>query len=187
VVARTPPGRTGLYGGPRSRSSHQGRHGGSCRDRGCAGSRCSSNLANFRFRAAANWPAPRFATSAARPEATSRCAAEGPGEPCNFYAALARAPVWSAASAAEQAQHLEALAVDYRLLQEWADNCPENFANRAPPTSQCTPGNQTCFRSLGPPRGGGFLGIQRLLRKNARRSSIEMAWRAISISGLSAE
>src|SRR6266851_4183056 len=34
-------------------------------------------------------------------------------------------------SGAEQAQHLEALAVDYRLLQEWADNCPENFANRA--------------------------------------------------------
>ncbi|HEY4857768.1 MAG TPA: AAA family ATPase, partial [Xanthobacteraceae bacterium] len=49
----------------------------------------------------------------------------------HFYAALARAAVCNAASAAEQAQHLEALAVDYRLLQEWADNCPENFANRA--------------------------------------------------------
>jgi PAS domain S-box-containing protein len=49
----------------------------------------------------------------------------------HFYAALARAAVCNAASAAEQAQHLEALAVHYRLLQEWADNCPENFANRA--------------------------------------------------------
>ena len=49
----------------------------------------------------------------------------------HFYAALARAAICSGASAAEQAQHLEALAVDYRLLQEWADNCPENFANRA--------------------------------------------------------
>ena len=49
----------------------------------------------------------------------------------HFYVALARAAVCNATSAAEQAQHLEALAVDYRLLQEWADNCPENFANRA--------------------------------------------------------
>jgi hypothetical protein len=49
----------------------------------------------------------------------------------HFYAVLARAAVCNAASAAEQAQHLEALAADYRLLQEWADNCPENFANRA--------------------------------------------------------
>jgi PAS domain S-box-containing protein len=49
----------------------------------------------------------------------------------HFYAALARAAVCNSASTAEQAHHLEALAVDFRLLQEWADNCPENFANRA--------------------------------------------------------
>jgi PAS domain S-box-containing protein len=53
------------------------------------------------------------------------------GAEYHFYAALARAAVCNAASAAEQAQLKEALAVDYRLLQEWADNCPENFANRA--------------------------------------------------------
>jgi PAS domain S-box-containing protein len=49
----------------------------------------------------------------------------------HFYAALARAASCSGASAAEQAQFKEALAADYRLLQAWADNCPENFANRA--------------------------------------------------------
>ncbi len=49
----------------------------------------------------------------------------------HFYAALARAAVCNAASAAERAMHLEALAIHFRLLQEWADNCPENFANRA--------------------------------------------------------
>jgi PAS domain S-box-containing protein len=49
----------------------------------------------------------------------------------HFYAALARGALCDATSAAERAQYLEALAVDYRLLQGWADNCPENFANRA--------------------------------------------------------
>ena len=48
-----------------------------------------------------------------------------------FYAALARAALCDAASAAERAQHLEALAAQHRQLQEWAENCPENFENRA--------------------------------------------------------
>ena len=33
--------------------------------------------------------------------------------------------------AGERARHLEALSRHHRQLQEWAENCPENFANRA--------------------------------------------------------
>ena len=33
--------------------------------------------------------------------------------------------------AEERTQHLEALAAHHRQLQSWAENCPENFANRA--------------------------------------------------------
>src|SRR5207253_11007174 len=36
-----------------------------------------------------------------------------------------------AVPAAERARHLEALAAHDRQLQEWAENCPENFENRA--------------------------------------------------------
>ncbi|HJW45587.1 MAG TPA: AAA family ATPase, partial [Lysobacter sp.] len=49
----------------------------------------------------------------------------------HFYAALARAVLGDAAPAAERAGHLEALAAHHRQLQEWAENCPENFASRA--------------------------------------------------------
>jgi PAS domain S-box-containing protein len=49
----------------------------------------------------------------------------------HFYAALARAALCDAASEAERAQHLEALAAHHCQLQIWADNCPENFENRA--------------------------------------------------------
>lgn len=49
----------------------------------------------------------------------------------HFYAALARAAVCNAVSAEAKVQHLAALAVDCRLLQKWAENCPENFAHRA--------------------------------------------------------
>ena len=49
----------------------------------------------------------------------------------HFYAALARAAQYDAASADERAQHLEALASHHNQLKTWAENCPENFANRA--------------------------------------------------------
>src|SRR5206468_992384 len=54
----------------------------------------------------------------------------------HFYAALAQAACGDAASAAElafseQALRLEALAVHHRQLQQWADICPEDFADRA--------------------------------------------------------
>ena len=32
---------------------------------------------------------------------------------------------------AERQQHLEALAAHYKQLQVWAENCPDNFENRA--------------------------------------------------------
>lgn len=49
----------------------------------------------------------------------------------HLYAALTRAALCDTASAAERIRHLEYLAAHYRCLQEWAENCPENFANRA--------------------------------------------------------
>jgi PAS domain S-box-containing protein len=49
----------------------------------------------------------------------------------HFYAALARAALCGAARDAERTRHLEALAAHHRQLQEWAENCPENFGNRA--------------------------------------------------------
>jgi PAS domain S-box-containing protein len=49
----------------------------------------------------------------------------------HFYAALARAALCDAASAAERTRHLEVLAAHHRQLQEWVENCPENFENCA--------------------------------------------------------
>ena len=49
----------------------------------------------------------------------------------HFYAALAQAALGDAAPAAERSRHREALAAHHRQLQQWAENCPENFENRA--------------------------------------------------------
>src|SRR6202011_1368590 len=49
----------------------------------------------------------------------------------HFYAALARAALCGAARDAERTRYLEALVAHHRQLQEWAENCPENFGNRA--------------------------------------------------------
>jgi PAS domain S-box-containing protein len=49
----------------------------------------------------------------------------------HLYSALTRAALCDVASAAERTKHLEALAAHHCQLQEWTENCPENFANRA--------------------------------------------------------
>jgi PAS domain S-box-containing protein len=49
----------------------------------------------------------------------------------HFYSALARAAQCDAASATERPRHLEALAAHHKQLEVWAENCPENFVNRA--------------------------------------------------------
>ena len=49
----------------------------------------------------------------------------------HFYAALAQASLGDAASAAARALRLEALAAHHRQLRQWADICPEDFADRA--------------------------------------------------------
>ena len=49
----------------------------------------------------------------------------------HFYGALARAAQCDAASADDRAHHLETLAAHHKQLEVWAENCPENFANRA--------------------------------------------------------
>jgi PAS domain S-box-containing protein len=49
----------------------------------------------------------------------------------HFYGALARAAQCDAASADDRARHLETLAAHHRQLEVWAENCPENFVNRA--------------------------------------------------------
>jgi PAS domain S-box-containing protein len=49
----------------------------------------------------------------------------------HFYSALVRAASCDSATANERIQHLEALAAHHRQLEIWAENCPENFENRA--------------------------------------------------------
>ena len=49
----------------------------------------------------------------------------------HFYAALARAAASDSATPDERREHAEALAEHHQRLALWAENCPENFANRA--------------------------------------------------------
>ncbi|WFU45058.1 PAS domain S-box protein [Bradyrhizobium sp. CB82] len=49
----------------------------------------------------------------------------------HFYAALAQAASGEAVSDRGRAPHLDALAVHHRQLQQWAEICPEDFADRA--------------------------------------------------------
>ena len=49
----------------------------------------------------------------------------------HFYSALSWAASYELAAADERHQHLDALASHHRQLQIWAENCPENFENRA--------------------------------------------------------
>ena len=49
----------------------------------------------------------------------------------HFYEALSRAACCDSVSVSQRQQHLEALAARLRQLEAWAENCPENFENRA--------------------------------------------------------
>jgi len=49
----------------------------------------------------------------------------------HFYGALSRSACWDSASPDQRQQHFEALAAHHRRLRVWAENCPENFENRA--------------------------------------------------------
>jgi PAS domain S-box-containing protein len=49
----------------------------------------------------------------------------------HFYGALCRAALWDSASPDQKQQHFEALTAHEKQLQIWAENCPENFENRA--------------------------------------------------------
>jgi GAF domain-containing protein len=49
----------------------------------------------------------------------------------HFYSALSRAASCDSVSPNQRQQHLETLALHQRQLDTWAQNCPENFANRA--------------------------------------------------------
>jgi predicted ATPase/signal transduction histidine kinase/GAF domain-containing protein/CheY-like chemotaxis protein len=49
---------------------------------------------------------------------------------CHFYGALAWAAHYDEASAGERHRHLEALSAHHKQLNVWAQNCPENFADR---------------------------------------------------------
>jgi PAS domain S-box-containing protein len=48
-----------------------------------------------------------------------------------FYGALSHAASWDSALPDQRKQHFEALTVHHRQLEVWAENCPENFENRA--------------------------------------------------------
>jgi PAS domain S-box-containing protein len=49
----------------------------------------------------------------------------------HFYGALSHAAACDAAVPAQYPQHVQALTAHHRQLVEWAEHCPENFANRA--------------------------------------------------------
>ena len=49
----------------------------------------------------------------------------------HFYGALSRAASWDSAAPDQREQHFEALTAHQRQLEVWAENCPENFENRA--------------------------------------------------------
>lgn len=49
----------------------------------------------------------------------------------HFYAALAQSALCDAVPVAARARYRKDLAIHQRRLQEWAENCPENFASRA--------------------------------------------------------
>jgi PAS domain S-box-containing protein len=49
----------------------------------------------------------------------------------HFYGALSHAASCDVALPTEYQQHVRALATHYRQLAKWAENCPENFGNRA--------------------------------------------------------
>ena len=49
----------------------------------------------------------------------------------HFYGALSRAACCDSAFPDRHRQHFEALAAHHRQLEIWAENCPENFENRA--------------------------------------------------------
>jgi PAS domain S-box-containing protein len=49
----------------------------------------------------------------------------------HFYSALARAGAFDSATEGSRQEHFEALAAHHTQLATWAENCPENFENRA--------------------------------------------------------
>ena len=49
----------------------------------------------------------------------------------HFYGALSRAAACDSAAADQRQQHFEALTAHHGQLEVWAENCPENFENRA--------------------------------------------------------
>ena len=68
---------------------------------------------------------------------SGRSSCSGRRRPCSktaeyhFYGALSRAAHYRCAPADEGRAVLDALALHHRQLQVWAENCPENFENRA--------------------------------------------------------
>ena len=48
-----------------------------------------------------------------------------------FYGALSQAASYDSAAADQRQQHFAALVAHHRQLEVWAENCPENFENRA--------------------------------------------------------
>ena len=49
----------------------------------------------------------------------------------HFYSAMSRAAYSDSAPTGERQQHLDAIAAHHKQLKVWAENCPENFENRA--------------------------------------------------------
>jgi PAS domain S-box-containing protein len=95
----------------------------------------------------------------------------------HFYGALSRAACCRSALAHERQPHLDALAAHYRQLQVWAENCPENFENRAAlvgaEVAQIEGRNFDAMRlyehAIRSARANGFLHIEALANELAAR------------------
>ncbi len=53
------------------------------------------------------------------------------GAEYHFFSALARAAHYGMSSTADRAEHLKAIVAHHRKISSWAENCPDNFENRA--------------------------------------------------------
>jgi PAS domain S-box-containing protein len=110
----------------------------------------------------------------------------------HFYGALARAAQHDAASISERRQHLEALSAHHKQLQVWAENCPENFTNRAALVAaemarlegRGMDAMQLYEQAIESAREGGFVQNEALANEVAARFYLELGMETIAYAYL---
>jgi predicted ATPase/signal transduction histidine kinase len=94
-----------------------------------------------------------------------------------FYSALARAACCDPATAGQGPEHFEALAAHYKIIQTWAEHCPENFEDRAALVAaeiariegRVLDAIELYERAISSARGNGFIHIEALAYEIAAR------------------